>query len=168
MLILLRSTMLGMIVYYAVTTIPATAIKHNNRIIISIIVVVLYNLLEYLSGFMKSLRRFFCLMLCGCEPNCSGGTVDYGFKVPDLDNIKPKSVLNTSELANEVDETLKLLDEEDAKQASAPAAPAAPAVSATLSEEESGALKATGEAEAEEEVVPAGAEGFVNFGSTIF
>lgn len=68
MIVLFRASVLGLIVFYATTAIPMKEISINNRLIISIIVVTLYALLDFLAGFFRTLRGLFCKAACGCSP----------------------------------------------------------------------------------------------------
>jgi preprotein translocase subunit Sec61beta len=142
LIVLTRALMLGLIVYYATSTIPKTAIDPKNKMIISLIVVILYALIDYFAGFFGMVRTFFCKTTCGCAPPSSGsrnldlnelsrkldidlpsapslnlpdGDFDFDFDTAsDVSSVK--AGLNTDELANEVDEAIKALDKKDATE----------------------------------------------------
>ena len=139
LIVLTRALMLGLIVYYATSTIPKTAIDTRNKMIISLIVVVLYALIDYFAGFFGMVRTFFCRATCGCVPPSSGKNLDLNELSRKLDLDLPsapslnlprddfdfdtasdvssvKDGLNTDELANEVDEAIKALDKKDATE----------------------------------------------------
>ena len=129
--------MLGLIVYYATSTIPKTAIDTRNKMIISLIVVILYALIDYFAGFFGMVRTMFCKLTCDCTPS-SGKNLDLNELSRKLDLDLPsapslnlpndfdfdtasdvssvKDGLNTDELANEVDEAIKALDKKDATE----------------------------------------------------
>ena len=132
--------MLGLIVYYAISTIPKTAIDTKNKMIISMIVVILYAFIDYFAGFFSAVRAVFCKTLCGCVPPSSGNrnldlnelsrkldidlpsapslnlpAGDFDFDTSsDVSSVKDD--LNTDELANEVDEAIRALDKKDATE----------------------------------------------------
>uniref|UniRef100_A0A6C0JA94 Uncharacterized protein n=1 Tax=viral metagenome TaxID=1070528 RepID=A0A6C0JA94_9ZZZZ len=66
--LLTRSLMLGSIVFYTTSTIPATAISTYHKIVISLIVVMFYSSLDYIGVAIKLFRRLMCKLLCGCSP----------------------------------------------------------------------------------------------------
>jgi hypothetical protein len=137
LIVLTRALMLGLIVYYATSTIPKTAIDLKNKMIISLIVVILYALIDYFAGFFGMVRTFFCKSMCGCAPPSSGLDLnelsrkldidlpsapslnlpagDFDFDtVSDVSSVKDD--LNTDELSNEVDEAIRALDKKDATE----------------------------------------------------
>lgn len=171
--LVVRSVMLGTIVFFATTHIPAKEIAPQNRVVIAVIVVILYNLMEYFSGFLRSIRKFLCLALCGCEPGATGAwgqASDIASVIPpDVDRSYIKGSFDSEQLASEVEAALK-----DDDPSSPIASGKAPALSLATTEpgppagtDEEGALKASGLAEEEEEA-PAPAEtteGFVDYAS---
>ena len=76
MIVLTRAIMLGLIVFYAISTIPKSAIDLKNKIIISVIVVILYALIDYFAGFFTGLRNAMCTLMCGCVPPNGENKVD--------------------------------------------------------------------------------------------
>lgn len=158
LVILLRAAMLGLIVYYATSTIPSKAIDPKNKMIISLIVVVLYAIIDYFAGFFSTIRNLWCQATCGCSHPLLGGELD----LPTA-RFLPANVsdMDTTDIAAEVDEAIRLLNAEsevktNTKMQHDP-----------LEEEESGALKATGLNETDKKT-PAPAEtteGFSNYSS---
>jgi hypothetical protein len=188
-IVLLRAAMLGLIVFYSTSTIPTTPIKLNNKIIISMIVVVLYAVLDYFAGFFGTVRNLLCQATCGCSASGAGYSLDVSDANDTLPSltapIDPVTNIDTSDIAAEVDEAIRMLDSKSASEAeTAETAETSEASSevedveetikrilaqSSLGEEEVGARKATGlGGEEEEENAPQpaeSAEGFVNYGS---
>lgn len=167
--LIVRSAMLGAIVFGATTYIPAIDITFPNRVLISVIVVIVYNMLEYFSGFLRTIRKYLCILLCGCEPGSTGSwgqTQDYALSLPDAPPPKITGAFDSEQLASEVEAALR--DDDP----SSPIISVAPALTLAKTEpglpastEEEGAMKASGLAEEEEEA-PAPAEtteGFIDY-----
>lgn len=66
--VLMRALALGGIVYYATTTIPVNPLAMRNKVIISVIVVVLFALMDYVGQLLGFIRKWSCRLLCGCTP----------------------------------------------------------------------------------------------------
>lgn len=65
----IRGALLGLIVFGAVSFFPKQSVSMQNRLIISIVVVILYALLDYFKNFFVQIRSFACKLLCGCDPH---------------------------------------------------------------------------------------------------
>jgi hypothetical protein len=165
--LVIRSVVLGTIVFSATTAIPAQEITTANRVIISIIVVILYNLMDYFSGFLRKIRKFLCMILCGCEPGGSSSSNSISTLIPpNIDSSYIKGGFNSEELASEVDAALRTFD--SGIDTPAVADPIMPPIipGPGAATEEDGALKASGLLE-EEETAPTPAEtaeGFTSYG----
>lgn len=171
--LIVRSAFLGAIVYAATTHIPAREIAPQTRVIIAVIVVILYNFMEYFSGFLRSIRKFLCVALCGCEPGAVGGLGSWGSDIsdvipPDIPPSRIKGSFDSEQLASEVEAALRDDDPSSPITTNAPALtlgrtePGPPAET-----EEEGALKASG-CEFEDDEAPSPAEtteGFVDYAS---
>lgn len=142
-MVLTRSMMLGGIVFGAVTGVTRGSVSTRNRGIISLLVVILYALLDYFVGFFGIVRRFFCSVACGCTPSDapsvsmfdmspSTGT-GFGFDLKkrlglgsfelDLSSDSDDSSLDSEELSAEVEEAIKSLDQPIAAPDALAAAP---------------------------------------------
>ena len=66
--LLIKSLILGVIVFVAVTRIPDNVPKLRNRIIISIVVAVLFSLIDYVQKLLVDIRNLTCKLACGCSP----------------------------------------------------------------------------------------------------
>lgn len=64
----IRGALLGLIVFGAVSFFPKQSVSMQNRIMISLVVVILYALLDYFKHFFVQIRRFACRLLCDCDP----------------------------------------------------------------------------------------------------
>lgn len=64
--ITLRLVLLGLIIYGATTYIPSTALTTNVKITISVVVVLIYSLLDVISSYMVALKNKTCEVVCGC------------------------------------------------------------------------------------------------------
>ena len=167
MSLVMRSAMLGLIVFYSITAIPNKEVSTRNKLIISIVVVVLYALLDYFSSVLKTIRRFLCRMLCGCSPDDSSGSIDVsGIGSGSIKLNTPTTTaestgeLDEDTLSSEVEEAIKLLDSK----------PEEVSVKTEEEQEEEAAQKATGlslgeEAEEAQPVPAETTEGFSNYGS---
>lgn len=67
--LIVRSAILGSIVFASITGIPSTPITLMNRILISVIVVVAYSLIDYVKNFLGFIRSNVCAVACGCRPS---------------------------------------------------------------------------------------------------
>ena len=67
-LLSIRALILGVIVFSTITHLPSVTIAMTNKIIISVVVVVIFALIDYFGNFLKFLRRWACKILCGCDP----------------------------------------------------------------------------------------------------
>lgn len=59
---------MGLIVFGAVSFFPRQSVSMQNKLIISVVVVILYALLDYFKHFFVQIRRYACKLLCGCDP----------------------------------------------------------------------------------------------------
>ncbi len=64
----LRAIILGTIVFSSVSHIPKTAISMRNRFIISLVVVILFALIDHLKNFFTTIRKYLCKVVCDCDP----------------------------------------------------------------------------------------------------
>ena len=120
LVVALRACMLGLIVYYATSTIPSKEIATNNKLVISIIVVVLYAVMDYFGGFFIKIRELLCQATCGCSPSSiidleinkltqdTSNTIDLSTPVPDLELEEAIKALRLNS-----EETLNLSDESE-------------------------------------------------------
>lgn len=69
----IRSTVLAIIVFGTVTLIPQREIELKNKLLVSLVVVILYILVDFVGGGLGSVGRFMCRMTCGCN---SGDDLD--------------------------------------------------------------------------------------------
>ena len=104
--LLLRSLMLGGIVYYTTSTIPSKAITTHNKMIIAVIVVVLYALLDYFSSFFKGIRGLLCRAACGCSPYES---YDLSLSTPGLGSPSTSVSNGALGVSAELDEAIRQL-----------------------------------------------------------
>ncbi len=171
MIVTVRALMLGLTVYYATSTIPAQPIDTRNKLIIAAIVVVMYALLDYFAGFFGAIRRLICRLTCGYSPadssyssSSSSGGLDFDLGSFTSGTSAVTGTLDTGSVATEVDEALKMLNQASVKPSSCPGSTAAVLPKPkSLSEEEEGALKATGV-----KAIPAPSEtkeGFMSYSS---
>lgn len=64
--ITLRLVLLGFIIYGATSFIPATPLTTNVKITISVVVVLIYSLLDVISSYLSALKNKTCEVVCGC------------------------------------------------------------------------------------------------------
>lgn len=64
--ITLRLVLLGLIIYGATSLIPSTPLTTNVKITISVVVVLIYSLLDVISSYMIALKNKTCEAVCGC------------------------------------------------------------------------------------------------------
>lgn len=81
--VLVRASILGLIVFGSVTKIPSTNIQFQNKVFISLAVVILYALIDYLRMFLSNLFGHLCSFACGCNPSANStpshlGGIDIG------------------------------------------------------------------------------------------
>lgn len=149
-IIAVRAVLLGFIVFSSITAIPAREISTHNKLVVSVVVVAVYALLDYFSGFFGMVRTFFCRVACNCSPNSSTDTVPTAGVGVNIDlggfDVTPVSKLDTDTLSNEVEEAIRLLD-----------------TVSTSTEDEKAAKKATG-IESQSPAPAETKEGFVNYG----
>jgi hypothetical protein len=63
----IRSLLLAIIVFGSITFIPQREIEIKNRIIASVVVVVIYILLDFIGDGLGWFGKFMCRMTCGCS-----------------------------------------------------------------------------------------------------
>lgn len=166
MVVLMRASVLGLIVFYATTAIPVKEISVNNRIIISVIVVTLYALLDYFAGFFRTLRGLFCRAACGCSPysNAVDLSVDGAGMLaaptnvattPDLTVPAPSTEDVSPKVNAEIEEAIAQLQSATADTKVAAQATQAQAQDQAASEKEEGEqIKQKAEAEAQSATAP--------------
>ena len=129
LIVAIRASMLGFIVYYATSTIPKKTIDPKNKMMISIIVVVLYALLDYFGGFFDSARNLVCNAVCSCTPNsgvdarvdalASQASSGLAPIIPAAEPTLTLPDVKVSDVDTELDEAIRSLDtsseEEDIK-----------------------------------------------------
>jgi hypothetical protein len=72
--VILRLLLLGAIIFLAMTYIPQTELPFDSKLTISIIVVIIYSLIDFIGRLLYSIRRVLCNFLCGCS---DGYVYDY-------------------------------------------------------------------------------------------
>lgn len=65
----LRLVILGGLIFLATTYIPATPPVFINRVIISVIVVIIYSLLDIIAAALSKTKNKTCEWICGCPAN---------------------------------------------------------------------------------------------------
>lgn len=111
-LIIFRTALLGLIVFYSVTAIPSKAICLNNRVVISIIVVTLYALLDYFTGFPYVVHGVMCRTACGCSPYQSPKNITTPIS-PDIDAELDKAIAQLNSATQETEKTANLYTDKD-------------------------------------------------------
>ncbi len=158
--VLIRAFILGGIVFIATTKIPANPIATQNKIIISVMVVILFALTDYISQYFRGLKNMVCRVACGASSDdLSTVAVTQSVSVlapmtvtttePSLDDFSNID-LSVPKVDSELEEAIKALHSETEYT---------PKTAAALSEEEQ--RHHTGE---EHTPLPAEAEGFANYG----
>lgn len=66
--LVLRSLVLGGIVFLTTTNIPEKTPSFASRLMISVLVVVMYALIDYVNTFLIGARNLMCSVACGCNP----------------------------------------------------------------------------------------------------
>jgi len=86
--LVIRSVLLGVIVFGSTTYIPNKLPSMRNRLIISATVVILYALLDYINAFLQYLRFGACNLLCP-PPSGSTGSLEkeLDINLEDIENL---------------------------------------------------------------------------------
>jgi hypothetical protein len=99
--VLIRAVALGVIVYYAISTIPNIPINQRNKIVITVVVVVMYALLDYFSSALNMLRGLMCRTVCTETDTNATEELDEAIRrvEEEVDNIliQPKGDIVTSQ-----------------------------------------------------------------------
>jgi hypothetical protein len=88
MSVTLRALALGTIVFASVTYIPKNQVEMRNKVAISVAVVILYALLDYVTNFLVNVRHYTCGLLCNCYPP----STDVSLDLPDAAETDIKDI----------------------------------------------------------------------------
>jgi hypothetical protein len=101
--ILLRSLVLAIIVFGSITFIPSTSIAIHNRVIITGVVVLVYNLIDYVGLGLLKLRKLLCKLFCECNESKQDNKIELDAKI---DTSEITDELNTNALSEAIDKAL--------------------------------------------------------------
>ena len=65
----LRLVLLGGLIFLATTYIPQTELPLDSRITISVVVVLIYSMIDIIGGVLYKIRGKLCSWICGCDPS---------------------------------------------------------------------------------------------------
>lgn len=85
--LVVRSSILGGIVYAATSTIPSKPLAFRNKLIISVIVVAVYSVLDYVVNMLYGLKNITCDAVCGSG---APSTADLIAEVDEAIGVHPK------------------------------------------------------------------------------
>ncbi len=71
----LRLILLGGLIFLATTYIPQTELPFDSRVTISVVVVLIYSMIDIIGNILYKIRRQLCSWFCGCDTNANSNYV---------------------------------------------------------------------------------------------